>query len=102
MTVHETIERGLSMLSGESPKKRRKTKESDFNLCRQRNLANMNYDGVLITQSQITEGDRTWFYLLQLSVIILRSAIAMIQAMKEALLLFLIFYMEVFVVKGSI
>ena len=63
----------------------------------------MNCDGVLITRSQITEGDRTWFYLLQLSVIIsLRSAIAMIQAMKEALLLFLIFYMEVFVVKGSI
>ena len=63
----------------------------------------MNCDGVLITQSQITEGDRTWFYLLQLSVIIsLRSAIAMIQAMKEPLLLFLIFYMEVFVVKGSI
>ena len=63
----------------------------------------MNYDGVLITQSQITEGDRTWFYLLQLSVIIsLRSAIAMIQVMREALLLFFIYYMEVVVVKGSI
>ena len=43
------------------------------------------------------------FYLLQLSVIIsLRSAIAMIQVMREALLVFLIFSMEVVVVKGSI
>ena len=60
MTVHETIERGLSMLSGESPKERRKTKESDFNLSRQRNLADMNYDGVSITRSQTMESDRTW------------------------------------------
>ena len=60
MTVHETIERGLSMFSGESPKKRGKTKESDFNLSRQRNLANMNYDGVSITLLQTWESDRTW------------------------------------------
>ena len=60
MTVHETIERGLSMLSGESPKKRRKTKESDFNLSRQRNLADTNYDDVSITPLQTSETDSTW------------------------------------------
>ena len=65
-----------------------------INLSEQRNLANMNYmyDGVSITRLQITEGGRTWFYLLQLSAIIsLRSAIgpiAMIQATRGALLLF--------------
>ena len=75
-----------------------------INLSEQRNLANMNYmyDGVSIRRSHITEGGRTWFYLLQLSAIIsLRSTIgpiAMIQAMREALLLFLIFYN---IVKGS-
>ena len=44
------------------------------------------------------------FYDLQLSAIIsLRSAIAMIQVIREALpLFFFIFYMEVVVVKGSI
>ena len=50
------------------------------------------YDGVSITRSQITEGDRTWFYLVQLFAIIsLRSAIAMVQVMREALLLFFLF-----------
>ena len=48
------------MLLGESPKKRRKTKESDFNLSRQRNLANMNYNGVSITPLQTSESDSTW------------------------------------------
>ena len=76
-----------------------------INLFEHRNLANMKYmyGGVSITRSQITEGDRSWFYLLQLSAIIsLLSAIAMIQVMIEALLLFFIYYMEVVVVKGSI
>ena len=101
-----TIEHGLSMLYGERPKETRKDKKV-INLSEQRNLANMNYmyDGVSITRSEITEGGRTWFYLLQLSAIIsLRSAIgpiAMIQTTREALLLFLIFYMEVLIVKRS-
>ena len=57
-------------------------------------MANISYmyDGVLTKRSKITEGDRTWFYLLQLSAIIsLRSAIAMIQVVREALLLFFLF-----------
>ena len=77
MTVHETIERGLSMLSGESPKKRRRTKESDFNLSRQGNLANINYDGVSITLLQIMEGDRTWSVLS--SAVVCDHIIAMVK-----------------------